>query len=72
MEDTANQHEREENLCESLQKKEGIEDQWQNIQEVIESDFLTSPADIYPNRRVELEDAEISEETKGCFTQLCS
>ena len=29
---------------------------------MVESDFLTSPADIYPNRRVELEDAVISEE----------
>ena len=37
----------------------------------MESDFLTSPADIYPNRRVELEDAVISEETKENFTRLC-
>ena len=47
-------------------------DQWENIQEVVESDFLTSPADIYPNRRVQLEDAVISEETKECFAQLCN
>ena len=46
--------------------------QWENIEEMVESDFLTSPGDIYPNRRVELEDAVISEETKECFTQLCS
>ena len=71
-EGTANQHEKEENSRELLWKKEEIEDQWENIQEVVESDFLTSPADIYPNRRVELEDAEISEETKGHFAQLCS
>ena len=71
-EGTANQHEKEENSCESLQKKEEIEGQWENIQEVVESDFLTSPADIYPNRRVELEDVEIPEETKGHFAQLCS
>ena len=71
-EGTANQHEKKENSRVSLQKKEEIEDQWENIQEVVESDFLTSPADIYPNRRVELEDAEISEETKGHFAQLCS
>ena len=60
----ANQHEKEENSHELLQKKEETEDQWENIKEVVESDFLTSPADIYPNRRVELEDAEISEEKK--------
>ena len=71
-EGTANQREKEENSHESLQKKAETEDQWENIQEVVESDFLTSPADIYPNRRVELEDAKISEETKGHFAQLCS
>ena len=37
----------------------------------MESDFLTSPVDIYPNRRVELDDAEICEKTKECFAQLC-
>ena len=37
----------------------------------MESDFLTSPADIYPNRKVELEDAEICEKTRESFTQLC-
>ena len=37
----------------------------------MESDFLTSPADIYPNRRVELEDAEIYEKTRKSFAQLC-
>ena len=37
----------------------------------MESDFLTSPADIYLNRRVELEYAVICEKTKECFAQLC-
>ena len=37
----------------------------------MESDFLTSPADIYPNRRVELEYAEICEKTRTSFAQLC-
>ena len=37
----------------------------------MESDFLTSPADIYRNRRVELEDAEICEKTRECCAQLC-
>ena len=71
-EGTTNQHKKEENSRESLQKKEEIQDQWENIQEVVESDFLTSPAGIYPNRRVELEDAKISEEMKWHFMQLCS
>ena len=38
---------------------------------MVESDFLTSPAGIYPNRRVELEDAEICEKTRESFAQLC-
>ena len=46
----ANQCQNEENLCESLRKKKGSEDKWANIQEIVESDFLTSTADIYPNR----------------------
>ena len=31
---------------------------WEEIQEVIESDFLISPGDIYPSRKVKLQDAE--------------
>ena len=38
-------------------------DSWLDINEVIESDFLISPGDIYPSRKVELKDAEVSEET---------
>ena len=68
----ANQCENEENSRESLRKKKGSEDKWLNIQEIVESDFLTSPADIYPNRRVELEDAKISIKTKEQFAQLCN
>ena len=60
-----------ENLHKLQWKKNKTNDQWENIQEMVESDFLTSPADIYPNRRVELEDAVILEETKEHFTQLC-
>ena len=41
------------------------------MQEIVKSDFLTSPADIYQNRGVELEDVVILEETKEDFTQLC-
>ena len=41
------------------------------MQEIVESDVLTSPADVYPNRRVALENAVISEETKQDFTWLC-
>ena len=44
---------------------------WMEINEVIESDFLISPGDIYPNRKVELEDAPIKESTKKEFERIC-
>ena len=46
-------------------------DTWLDINEVIESDFLISPGDIYPSRKVELKDAEVSEETLQRFEKLC-
>ena len=46
-------------------------DSWDEIQEVIESDFLISPGDIYPSRKVELQDAEISKEMMEKFETLC-
>ena len=67
-----NRYENEENSHESLIKKKGAEDKWTNIQEIVESDFLTSPADIYPKRQVELEDAKILGKTKEQFAQLCN
>ena len=45
--------------------------QWCDISEVIESDFLISPGDIYPNRKVQLEDADIKKTTKVTFELLC-
>ena len=36
-----------------------------------ETDFLISPGDVYPNRKVKLEDAEISEETREKFEEMC-
>ena len=42
-----------------------------DINEVIESDFLISPGDIYPSRKVELKDAEVSEEALQRFEKLC-
>ena len=44
---------------------------WEEIQEVIESDFLISPGDIYPSRKVELQDADVSHETLQKFEALC-
>ena len=44
---------------------------WCDIAEVVDSDFLISPGDIYPNRKVELEDAEIKQSMKDNFEALC-
>ena len=44
---------------------------WEEIQEVIESDFLISPGDIYPSRKVKLQDVDVSQETLQQFESLC-
>ena len=48
-----------------------LKQEWCELNEVVESDFLISPGDIYPNRKVELEDADIKEATKISFEALC-
>ena len=45
--------------------------QWCELSEVIESDFLISPGDVYPNRKVELEDTDIKDSTRVSFEELC-
>ena len=57
-------------LCDESSESKRL-DSWDEIQEVIESDFLISPGDIYPSRKVELQDAEISKETMEKFEALC-
>ena len=36
-----------------------------------ETDSLISPGDVYPNRKVKLEDADITEETRKKFEEMC-
>ena len=48
-----------------------LKEEWCELNEVVESDFLISPGDIYPNRKVELEDADIKEATRISFEALC-
>ena len=48
-----------------------LNEHWCDISEVVESDFLISPGDIYPNRKVQLEDADIKDSTKLAFEALC-
>ena len=58
--------------CEPVEHSwESTDQQWCDINEVIESDFLISPGDIYPNRKVQLEDADIKNTTKAAFDLLC-
>ena len=45
--------------------------EWCELNEVVELDFLISPGDIYPNMKVELEDADIKEATRVSFEALC-
>ena len=48
-----------------------LNQQWCELGEVIESDFLISPGDVYPNRKVELEDTDIKDATRVSFEELC-
>ena len=48
-----------------------LKKQWCELSEVVDSDFLISLGDIYPNRKVELEDADIKEATRVSFEALC-
>ena len=48
-----------------------LKQQWCELSEVVESDFLISPGDVYPNRKVELEDADIKDSTRVSFEALC-
>ena len=48
-----------------------LNQQWCELSEVVESDFLISPGDVYPNRKVELEDADIKDSTRVSFETLC-
>ena len=58
--------------CESGEhSQKSLDQQWCELSEVIESDFLISPGDIYPNRKVELEDADVKDSTTASFELLC-
>ena len=60
------------NNCEVEEhSQDSSKQKWCELSEVVDSDFLISPGDIYPNRKVELEDADIKEATKVSFEALC-
>ena len=69
---------RPQNANDSLRKRKfgensqnSLSQQWCELSEVIESDFLISPGDVYPNRKIELEDADIKDSTRVSFEELC-
>ena len=53
-------------ICENDEKKKG-----DDREEKVEQKFITSPADIEVHRKVELQDADVSEEQKQAFKDLC-
>ena len=55
--------------CEHSQ--DSSKQQWCELSEVVESNFLISPGDVYPNRKVKLEDIYIKEATRVSFKALC-
>ena len=48
--------------CKNPHKTDHLDES--NSEKDFETDFLISPGDVYPNRKVKLEDADITEETK--------
>ena len=46
-------------------------DKQEDNEEELQTDFLISPGDIYPNKKVKLEDADITTDTKNRFEELC-
>ena len=58
-------------MCED-DEKEVLNRQEENVvKEKVEKKFITSPADIDVHRKVELQDADISEEQRQAFKDLC-
>ena len=47
-------------------------DDTSKAEEEFHTDFLISPGDIYPNKKVPLEDAEITADTRDKFEELCT
>ena len=61
---TCGQSDKRNNRClDKNVKRIQTDTEWNDINEVIESYFLISPGDIYPNHKVELQDATITDET---------
>ena len=60
--------------CEISHKKLQQKEQRVNSNdgEDFKTDFLISPGDVYPNKKVKLQDAEITDETRRQFEEMCN
>ena len=59
-------------VCENNGNEEHNMQEKSDIEEKVEKKFITSPADIDVHRKVELQDADVSEEQKQAFRDLCT
>ena len=59
-------------MCEDNEKKVCDKQGEIDIEEKVEKKFITSPADMDVHRKVELQDADISEEQRQAFKDLCT
>ena len=55
-----------------MERRYLISQEKKDIEEKVEKKFITSPADIDIHRKVELQDAKISEEQRQAFRDLCT
>ena len=59
-------------MCEDDEKEVPDRQEENVVKEKVEKKFITSPADIDVHRKVELQDANISEEQRQAFKDLCT
>ena len=59
-------------ICEEDEKEVLYRQEEDFVKEKVEKKFITSPADIEVHRKVELQDADISDEQRQAFKDLCT
>ena len=73
LQNTGGQSNKSSNHClKENEKLMQLDTEWNDIHEVIESDFLISAGDIYLKRKVELQDMTIKDKTKRSFEDICN
>ena len=59
-------------MCEDDEKEVLNRQEGDHVQEKVEKKFITSPADIEVHQKVELQDADITDEQRQAFKDLCT